>query len=266
MAITVFPNASNLDPATINHAYHQAIPFQAVGGVAPYTWSYTGNLPSGMIFTPANQLLGGVPIIGDQYESNQLNFTPGAFVPNTYQAIILNPSTFTIIATDSTLATGSTQYTLPVGIFTEDQAISIFEMLRAAYNLDWYVVMNDLGTRNVRIGDIGSAGQGSLRLQINAMLSMFTTGMVNRMKYYITEFDKVKLLVQTQVNGSVAGITGNNMIWENKKKSILELFKTLLPAYTRNEILARQQHNGGSDSVSRISGNSVGTGFVQLSR
>ncbi len=255
--ITVLP--LQLGPATVNHNYTQPQPFLAIGGVAPYTFSVTGNLPIGMILNGASLL--GSPAIADQYNVTQSNFAPGAVTPNTYVPIIVNPSTFTITATDSLGHTGSQVYTLPVGIFTESQAISISEMLRASYDLDWYIAMSSMGTRNMRIGDIGNAGEGGLRLMINAMLSMFTIGMQERLKQYIHEWDKLKLLCQTQTNGGVQGITGVNMVWENKKKLLLELVKTILPAYTLNEIRARDGHGGGSDSISGISGNGGGGGI-----
>jgi hypothetical protein len=152
-----------------------------------------------------------------------------------------------------------------VGIFTEEQAISISEILRSAYDLDWYLVMSDMGTRNVRIGDIGNAAQGGLRLMVNAVLSMFTQGMVNRMKYYICEWDKVKLIYQKQVNGGVDGITGIHMDWaKDKKTGIIELVKTILPAYSRAEVIARQTHMGGSDFTGTVSAAGGGSSHVML--
>ena len=267
MPIQVFPQF--LSPATLNYAYNtQDQPITAIGGTPPYTYGITGNLPVGLVFYPDSALIIGKPMVADQYSINQENFAPGpdSFIPNTYQPVIKNPSTFTVTATDSLAATGSATYTIQVGVFTEEQCISIFEMLRAAYDLDWYLVMSDMGTRNVRIGDIGTAGEGGLRMMLNAILSIFTQGMIRRMKFYISEWDKVKLIYQEQKNGGVEGITGINMNWaKDKKTGILELVKTILPAYTRSEVLARQGHKGGSDFTGSVAAGGS-SGFVQLSR
>lgn len=270
MAVAIYP--LQLSPSALGLNYTSEV-IQAVGGVAPYTFQVTGDLPPGIfanIVIPNQLTLAGRPVIADQYASSG-GVTPilqsPAFVP-----VLVNPSTFTVTVTDSTPVTpltASISYTLPVGVYNEDEAISAYEMLKANYSSDWYIVMGDMGTRNIKIGDIGNAGFGGIRLVINAYLNSQTAGEVKRMRYYIRQFDRYKLVVQEQKDGSVEGITGINLSFQQKLCKILELSKSCLPAYTRAEVEARQAHKGGSDFTGSITAGPGGTGSagsVRLSR
>jgi hypothetical protein len=263
MALAIYP--LNLSPATLGQNYDtNAQPITAVGGVAPYTWSISGSLPVGLTFsasTASTAIIAGRPLVADQYQSSgDLAATlPPAFVP-----VLANPSTFTISVADSTPVTPLTAtqaYTINVGVFSEDETISVFEMLSATYVGDYYIVLSDLGTRNVKIGDIGNAAFGGVRLVINAYLNSMTNGMLRRLRQYVTEWDRIKLIVQKQKAGSVDGVTGIFNDFQEKKMALLLLAKTCLPAYSRAEIEARQAHHGGSDFTGNITGNSNGSGF-----
>ena len=266
MPLAIYP--LTLSPAAVGYDYdtsHQ--PITAVGGVAPYTWSVSGDLPVGLSFNgtlsqPNNvtAAIAGRPYVADQYTNPSNVVVPGpSFVP-----YVVNPSTFTVSVTDSTTPvalTATQQYTIPVGLFGEDETISIYEMLKACYGSDWYIVMSDLGTRTIRIGDIGNAAFGGIRLCINAYLNSYTNGMVRRMRKYIEEFDKIKLIVQEQKNGSVDGVTGINNSFKEKVMKLLEIVKTILPAMSRAEVEARQAHHGGSDFTGSVTGAMNGSGF-----
>jgi hypothetical protein len=58
---------TNFPPATVGQSYNVAL--QASGGVAPYTWAFTGQLPPGITFATTGVLL-GTPTSGGTY-----NFT-----------------------------------------------------------------------------------------------------------------------------------------------------------------------------------------------
>jgi len=256
MALAIYP--LQLSPAALGQNYDTTqTPITAVGGTAPYTWSISGNLPVGVSFDTSTAIIAGRPLVADQYSSPSNVAIPAPpFVPS-----VENPSTFTISVTDSAAQTATQQYTIPVGLFCEDETISIYEMLKACYGSDWYIVMSDLGTRTVRIGDIGNAAFGGIRLTINAYLNSYTQGMVRRMRGYVEEYDRIKLIVQEQKNGSVDGITGINNSFKEKVMKLLELVKTILPAMTRAEVEARLGHQGGSDFTGTVTGGMNGSGF-----
>ncbi|HLX62940.1 MAG TPA: kelch repeat-containing protein [Planctomycetota bacterium] len=87
-AVPVTVSPSSLPSATLNQpGYSQTI--TASGGSAPLTLSHTGTFPPGMMFDDATGILNGTPTALGTY-------------------------TFTVTATDSGGATGSTTYTLPV--------------------------------------------------------------------------------------------------------------------------------------------------------
>lgn len=260
MAIQIYP--LQLSPATLNQQY-QSEPIMAIGGTAPYTFSIlSGNLPLGInadtsATSPNQQLvLAGKALIPDQYTSSGGPAINGpAFVP-----VIANPSTFVVQARDNLGETATIQYTIPVGVYSEDEAISVFEMLKACYGSDWYIVMSDMGTRNVKIGDIGNAAFGGIRLVINAYLNSQTQGMIRRLRYYIRQFDRLKLLTSVQKNGELAGIKGIDFAFEDKLAKVLENSKTVLPAYTRSEVEARFGHMGGSDFTGSITSSRIDGG------
>ena len=272
MALSLYPNSTisnnvgpQLTPATLNQPYtNQQQPFVATGGTSPYTYAVTsGNLPPGITLATTTTaggegILNGVPRICDQYQIG-IN----AQVP-----IIQNASTFTITVTDALAATASVTYTLPVSLFSEPECLTIYEMLRAVYNTDYYIMMDTMGTRQVKIGDIGSAQYGPIRLIINSYLNGFTQGMVDRMRYYICQFDRIKLAAQRQKDGGVPGITGISYNFDDKQMKILEFVKSLLPVFTLNEANSKVRAEGPSDSM-RILGGAVGgsgPGFVTLVR
>lgn len=265
MALAIYP--LYLSPASLGQDYDTSSqPITAVGGVAPYSFSVSGNLPVGISFNTATATIAGRPLVADQYANNGAagGLTGPAFIP-----VLANPSTFTISVTDSTTPiplTASITYTLPVGVFSEDEALSVYEMLGAAYGSDWYIVLADMGTRQIKIGDIGNAAFGGVRLIINAYLNSSTQGMLRRLREYITEFDKIKLIVQKQINGSVDGITGINNSFQEKKQALLLLAKSVLPAYSRAEVDARFAHKGGSDFTGNITGSGSTGGSVTLQR
>jgi hypothetical protein len=261
MAIAIYP--LQLSPATLREQYdagQQAI--TPTGGTAPYTWSVSaGALPPGMRFAASPDttfaVIQGAPTVCDQYVN--INFLP----------VIQNPTTFTITCVDSTLPvaqTASITYTLPIGSFSEEHAISIYEMLAAVYGVDYYIVMDVMGSRELKIGDILNPAFGGLRLVINSYLNTMTTGMVNRLTEYIRDWDHIKLISITQNNGNVDGITGLNQDWQRKRQLLLGLVKTVLPAFTLAEVRAHEQHGGGSDSTGSVTGGGGGVGVVNLVR
>jgi hypothetical protein len=152
---------------------------------------------------------------------------------------------------------------MPVGIFSERQSISIYEMLDAAYGFDYYVVMSDMGSREMRIGDIGSPAFGGLRLVTNALLSQFTQGMVDVMLEHIREWDMIKRIFVDQNQGNVGDIGGLNNKIGDRKSGLLRRFKNLLPAYTLAEVKARQAHGGGMDITSTKAGGGGNVEFVR---
>ena len=255
MTLALYP--LQLSPATLGQPYsNNDAPLTPVGGTAPYTLALTaGALPVGLsLGTPAG-LIVGTPRVADQYD----------YKPTTAIPFVVNPSTFTITVTDHAGATASVQYTMPVGIFSERQAISIYEMLCACYSQDYYVVMNDMGSRQMRIGDIGSPAFGGLRIITNALLSQFTSGMVDVMLEHIHEWDQIKRIFQNQENGSVSDITGLSSKIGDRKSGLFMRLKTILPAYTLAEVKARQNHGGGNDFTGDVAGSGAG-GNVEFVR
>ena len=256
MTLALYP--LTLSPATLGQPYlNNNAPLTPVGGTGPYTLaSSAGALPLGLsLGTPAG-LIVGTPRVADQYD----------YAPTTYMPYVVNPSSFTITVTDSLGATASNQYTLPVGVFSERQAISIYEMLMAAYGNDYYVVMSDMGSRNIRIGDIGSPAFGGLRLITNALLNQFTDGMIERMLEHIAEWDRIKPIYQTQQAGAVGDVNGLSMDWGNKRAGLLGRLKTILPAYTLAEVRARQAHGGGNDFTGAVTAGEGGGGYKEFVR
>jgi len=79
--------AATLPSATVGAAYSEAL--SASGGIAPYSWSVSPSLPAGLKIDFASGTISGMPTAG------------GVF-------------SFTVTATDSTLATGSQPYSLTV--------------------------------------------------------------------------------------------------------------------------------------------------------
>ena len=257
MAINIYP--LTLSPATLGQDYGMG-PAGIVpsGGTAPYSFSITGGaLPPGMqLATSSDGLyacISGQPLVADNYK--YVDFKPQ----------LQNPCNFTITATDSLAATGSVTYKLPVFVFSESDTISIYEMVSAVYPVDWYVVSDVMGSREIRIGDIGDPAMGGIRLVINAMLSQYTGGMIARMRQYVGDWDRIKLIAITQQSGSVDGISGVNMDWQKKRQLLLGLMKTIFPAFSLAEVKARQQFGGGQSFVGSPGAGSSG-GHVELSR
>ena len=254
MTLALYPLA--LSPAALGQPYLNAsAPLTPVGGTAPYTLAITkGALPVGLSLVDKPQgTIQGTPKVADQYD----------YKPTTAIPYVVNPSTFTVTATDSLGAMASVEYTIPVGMFSERQAISIYEMLDAAYGFDYYVVMSDMGSREIRIGDIGSPAFGGLRLVTNALLAQFTQGMVDVMLEHIREWDMIKRIFMDQQQGSVSDITGLNNKISDRKSGLLRRFKNLLPAYTLAEVNARKSHGGGQDITNTKAG---GGNFVEFVR
>ena len=253
MTLALYP--LTISPAAIGQPYNNMdAPLTPVGGTAPYTLALTaGALPPGLSFDDTHGFIVGTPHVSDQYD----------YKPTTAIPYVVNPSTFTITATDSLGATASVQYTMPVGIFNELQAISIYEMLDAAYGFDYYVVMSDMGSREMRIGDIGSPAFGGLRLVTNAMLAQFTQGMIEVMLQHIHEWDMIKRIFMDQQGGGVSDITGLNNKISDRKSGLLRRFKNLLPAYTKAEVEARRGHGGGMDITNAKAGAGGNVEFVR---
>ena len=243
-----------LSPGAVGQRYVMVDqPLTPVGGVGPFTWALTGNLPPGLSLNTnsagsdaSSAVIEGTPRVADQY-----NYAPVTVMPE-----IVNPSTFTIAVTDSSTPplVASRQYTIPVGVFSERQAISIYEMLCACYSQDYYVVMNDMGSREIRIGDLGSPAFGGLRMITNALLSAFTQGMIEVMLEHIREWNQVKRIFMDQAGGSVSDITGLNNKIGDRKAGLFMRLKTILPAYTMAEVRARQNKGGGNDFTGSVAG------------
>ena len=250
MALALYP--LQLSPATLGQLYSNAgAPLTPVGGVAPYTLAITaGSLPVGMALGTPQGLITGTPRVADAYSYPAISQYPQ----------IVNPSTFTITVTDSSSPpkTFSQQYTIPVGVFSERQAISIYEMLCACYSADYYVVMGEMGTRQIRIGDLGNAGYGGLRMITNALLSAFTQGMIETMLEHIKEWNQIKRIFVNQRQGSVSDLTGLNAEIGERKAGLFMRLKTILPAYTIAEVKARQNHGGGNDFTGSVAGGNGG--------
>ena len=252
-----------LSPAALGQQYvMEDAPLTPVGGVAPYTWAVTGNLPVGLDLNTAgggtgktSAVIEGTPRIADQYD----------YQPTTAIPYVVNPSSFTVTVTDSSTPalTASNTYTIPVGVFSERQSISIYEMLDAAYGFDYYVVMSDMGSREIRIGDIGSPAFGGLRLITNALLAQFTQGMIDVMLEHIHEWDKIKRIFVDQQQGSVSDITGLYNKIGDRKSGLLRRFKNILPAYTLAEVNARKAHGGGMDITATKAGGGGNVEFVR---
>ena len=130
MSLALYP--LQLSPAAVGQGYVMgAQPLTPVGGVAPFTWSVSaGSLPVGLDLNTAaggtgktSAVIEGTPRVADQY----------TYPPQTQIPSLVNPSTFEITVTDSSSPPQSVtmQYTMPVGVFSERQAISIYEMLDA---------------------------------------------------------------------------------------------------------------------------------------
>ena len=261
MTLALYP--LQLSPAALGQGYLMSDqPLTPVGGVAPFTWTLAGSLPPGLDLNTAiggtgktSAVIEGTPRVADQYD----------YKPTTAIPFVVNPSTFEITVTDSSTPalTVTNTYTMPVGVFSERQAISIYEMLDAAYGFDYYVVMSDMGSREMRIGDIGSPAFGGLRLVTNALLAQFTTGMIEVMLEHIHEWDMIKRVFMDQQGGAVSDITGLNNKISDRKSGLLRRFKNLLPAYTLAEVKARQAHGGGMDITNAKPG---GGGSVEYVR
>lgn len=266
MALVIYPNF--ISPATVGQPFTSE-PFVVEGGTAPYTWTVTGSLPPGITYatqgsaTPgqgSQLLISGKALVADQYVND-----PQKSIPT-----ILNASTFTITVTDSLLATASLTVTIPVFLFSEDEVISVYEMLRASYQVqdptlsNYYIAMSNMGTMFMNIGEIGAMLFGSLTLILNAYLNNFTQGMHRRLRGYIRIWDQIKLISQSQENGSVDSITGLNNSWQLKRQLLLENVKTILPAFTLAEINARNAHLGGSDFTGSIAGADGGDGSLSV--
>lgn len=237
-----------LSPAAVGQGYVMgAQPLTPVGGIAPFTWNISvGSLPVGLDLNTAaggtgetSAVIEGSPRVADQY----------IYPPQTQIPSLVNPSTFSITVTDSSSPPQSVtvQYTMPVGVFSERQAISIYEMLDAVYPEDYYIVMGEMGTRMMRIGDIGNPGFGGLRLIVNALLAAFSQGSINRMLEHIATWDEINENFVDQEGGSVSDLTGLTNIIGKRKAHLLNMVKKLLPAYTMAEIKARQSKGGGND-------------------
>ena len=242
MSITVYP--LQLSPASLGKPYSdpEAPQLVASGGTAPYTWTISaGALPAGLSLSTGG-VIAGVPGLADQYV-----YATGAQYPT-----ILNAATFTVLATDAAHVTGSREYTLPVGLFTEDETISIYEMLGAIYPTDYYVMMDSQGTRYLRIGNIGSSAWGGIRLIINCYLFTMTAGQVRRMRKHIERWDKIKYIALEQNNGAVSDITGLSNNWENERKLLLANVKILLPVIDKAEYAAKEARGGPRDSVGSV--------------
>jgi hypothetical protein len=247
-----------LSPATLGQPYSDpdAPQLVATGGTAPYTWSVSvGSLPPGLALSSGG-VIAGVPVVADQYQ----------FAATEQYPTVANPCTFTVTATDAHAVTGSLQYTLPVGLFSEDETISVYEMLGAVYPSDYYVLMDAQGSRYLRIGNIASNAWGGIRLVINCYLAQMSRGQARRLREHIEEWDRIKLVAQRQNNGSVDGITGITHDWEEKRKLLLALVKTILPVITRAEYEAKEQRGGPRDSVGSISAGPGRGGGVRLER
>jgi hypothetical protein len=254
MPLALYP--LQLSPAALGQQYRGNLdsPLTPVGGTAPYTLAVSaGALPVGLSLNGTQGLIQGTPRVADAYD----------YKPTTAIPFVVNPSTFTITATDSLGATASNEYTLPVGVFSELQSISIYEMLDAAYGFDYYVVMSDMGSREIRIGDIGSPAFGGLRLVTNALLAQFTSGMIEVMLQHIHEWDMIKRIFMDQQGGSVSDVTGLNNKIGDRKSGLLRRFKNLLPAYTLAEVNARKNHGGGMDITSTQAGGGGNVEFVR---
>ena len=244
MSIEVYP--LNLSPATLGKAYSDpdAPQLVATGGTAPYTWAVSaGALPAGLSLSTAG-ILAGVPVLADQYV-----YATGQQYPT-----ISNQAAFTVRATDALGAVGTRDFTLPVGLFSEDETISIYEMLGAIYPTDYYVIMDSQGTRYLRIGNIASSAWGGIRLIINCYLFSMTRGQVRRMREHIHKWDKIKMIALEQTNGAVSDITGLNNNWENERKLLLALVTVLLPVITKAAYEAKEARGGPRDSVGSVSG------------
>ena len=244
MSVTVYP--LQLSPGALGTPYSDpdAPQLVATGGTAPYTWAVSaGALPAGLSLHPTTGVIAGVPVLADQYV-----YAVGQQYPT-----ISHQAAFTITATDDAAATGSQAYTLPIGLFTEDETISIFEMLGAVYPSDWYIMMDSQGTRYLRIGNIASSQWGGIRLIINCYLFGMTRGAVRRMREHVVKWDKIKNIALEQTNGAVSDITGLNNNWENERKLLLANVKVLLPVMTKAECDAKDNRGGPRDSIGSVS-------------
>ncbi len=86
-ALTI--TTTSLQPGVINQAYSQ--PVQATGGITPYTWSYTGTLPTGLGLNTTTGVISGTPTV-------------------------LGPFSFTVKVTDSESPTQSATANLSIQI------------------------------------------------------------------------------------------------------------------------------------------------------
>jgi autotransporter-associated beta strand protein len=82
---------SSLPPANENAAYTQAI--LTSGGTAPFTWSYTGTLPSGISFNTSTGTFGGTPAAGSAGTYNNIQVTATdsdgqSTAPQTYSLVV----------------------------------------------------------------------------------------------------------------------------------------------------------------------------------
>lgn len=268
MALAIYP--LSLSPASIVVPYTSE-PIIPYGGVAPYHWTFSGDLPLGItlndetVKNATQVVLSGKPVIPDQYSQEE-----------TSSPRILNPSTFTLSVTDSTPTTpqvASITYTIPVYKFTEAECISTMQLISAVYQIvagsnfaqNYYMQISEMGTRTIKIGDIGDPVYGGITNAVNAYLSYFTFGQCKALREVICLWDGLKFQTQTQMNGSVGPITGLSNDPEKARQQLIGIAKSLLPCFTRAEIDARFNRGGGSDSVGSATGQG-GSSSVMLSR
>lgn len=167
-----------------------------------------------------------------------------------------NPNASSGIPADPSIPTQT-----PINDF---EAISIYEMLGAIYSSDYYLAMDDIGSRIITIGQLGSPNQGGLRISVNTYI---TTNLGNTQIYalrqYICVWDKIKLSnIQISAGNIGEAISGLSASPEEKVSKLLRLVKTLLPAITPNEYAQRKANGGVIDSYGGgKANNQSGSGF-----
>jgi hypothetical protein len=113
-AAPVPPNITtpSLLGGTVGTAYSQTL--QRTGGTAPFTWSFTGTLPTGLSLTPSTGVISGIPSA-----TGTFNFTPQVTdslsltdtTPPALSIVISNsaPNITTLILPDGTVGTAYNQ-------------------------------------------------------------------------------------------------------------------------------------------------------------